>query len=140
MNQIDAEFQDLSKNGGISRNKFVAAFTGAGLGAEFAGILFDSFDTDGNKYVIPVIAGPLGGKEGRPGFEEKKKAKTIRGSSFCFGQSSARGPFSFGHYATLTSPMAKPAPPPSSPRDLRPNHFRSFCCLISSLLVSATGK
>lgn len=52
MNQIDAEFQDLSKDGGISRNKFVAAFTGAGLGAEFAGILFDSFDVDGNKYVF----------------------------------------------------------------------------------------
>lgn len=55
MSQIDAEFQDLAKKGGISRNKFIAAFTGAGLGAEFAGILFDSYDLDGNRYVFDTI-------------------------------------------------------------------------------------
>ena len=51
MKDIDEQFKALAKNGGITRNKFIGAFTGAGVGAEFAGILFDSFDVDGNKYV-----------------------------------------------------------------------------------------
>lgn len=50
--EVDEKFKALSRKGGISRNKFVMAFTGAGVGAEFAGILFDSFDVDGNKYVL----------------------------------------------------------------------------------------
>jgi Ca2+-binding EF-hand superfamily protein len=50
MQQVDDQFKELSKDGGITRNKFLTAFTGAGVGAEFAGILFDSFDIDGNKY------------------------------------------------------------------------------------------
>jgi Ca2+-binding EF-hand superfamily protein len=49
MKDIDEQFKALAKNGGITRNKFIGAFTGAGVGAEFAGILFDSFDVDGNK-------------------------------------------------------------------------------------------
>lgn len=52
MQDLDKQFQDLAKNGGISRNSFINAFTGAGVGAEYAGILFDSFDLDGNKYVL----------------------------------------------------------------------------------------
>lgn len=51
MKAIDEEFTDIATKGTISRNKFVKAFTGAGVGGEFAGIIFDSFDTDGNKCV-----------------------------------------------------------------------------------------
>jgi hypothetical protein len=60
MKDIDTRFQELAKKGTISRNKFIQALTGAGVGAEFAGIIFDSFDLDGNKYVskfLPIFLG-----------------------------------------------------------------------------------
>lgn len=51
MTEIDKQFRELAKNGHISRKSFLQLLTGAGMGAEFAGIVFDSFDVDGNKCV-----------------------------------------------------------------------------------------